>query len=138
LEDYLTKANNKFKEFDWWLFSKLDEDLDEVYIPYYNPNTNNVSHFYPDFIFWLKKGNDYFIIFVDPKGIEHISGWIYKIDNGYRQLFEKNGSIRPFNYNDGFKVKIYLQLRTDDVSKVPTEYSQYWFNNIEKIVTVVK
>ncbi|BDC35417.1 MAG: hypothetical protein EF806_00940 [Candidatus Methanoliparum thermophilum] len=56
LEDHLTKADNKFKEFDWWLFSKLDESLDEVYIPYYNPNANKFSHFYPDFIFWLKRG----------------------------------------------------------------------------------
>ena len=37
LENYLAKEDNKFKEFDWWMFSKLDESLDEVYIPYYNP-----------------------------------------------------------------------------------------------------
>jgi|GEM_PF-1970285 len=79
----------------------------------------------------------YFEDFVDPKGIEHISGWTYKIDNGYRQLFEKNRSKRLFNYN-GFKVKINLQFRTDDVSKVPAEYRQYWFDNIEKMVKVVK
>jgi hypothetical protein len=30
------------KEFEW-LFSKLDETLDEVYIPYYNPNTNRLN-----------------------------------------------------------------------------------------------
>jgi len=35
------------------LFSKLDESLDEVYIPYYNPNMNKISRFYPDFIFWF-------------------------------------------------------------------------------------
>jgi hypothetical protein len=129
LEDHLTKADNKFKEFDWWLFSKLDESLDKVYIPYYNPNANKFSHFYPDFIFWLKKGNDYFILFVDPKGIEHISGWVYKIDNGYKALFEKNGKEKVFDYN-GFKVRINLQLRIDDVSKVPVEYRQYWFDSI--------
>ncbi|VUT25144.1 MAG: hypothetical protein MOIL_00885 [Candidatus Methanolliviera sp. GoM_oil] len=59
LESYLTKDDNKFNEFDWWLFSKLDESLDEVYISYYNPNynpnANKFSKFYPDFIFWLKK-----------------------------------------------------------------------------------
>jgi hypothetical protein len=33
LENYLAKPNNRFKEFDWWMFSKIDESLDEVYIP---------------------------------------------------------------------------------------------------------
>ncbi|MGC8798443.1 MAG: DEAD/DEAH box helicase family protein, partial [candidate division WOR-3 bacterium] len=136
LENYLTKPDNRFKEFDWWLFSKIDESLDEVYIPYYNPNVNEFSEFYPDFIFWLKRGDNYFILFVDPKGIEHISGWVYKIDNGYRELFEDAGSNRIFNYN-GFKVRIILKFRTDDVSKVPVRYSRYWFDNIENILEVM-
>ncbi len=38
------------------MFSKIDETLDEVYIP--------------DFIFWLKKDNNYFIVFIDPKSTE--------------------------------------------------------------------
>ena len=133
LEGYLARSDNKFKEFDWWLFSKVDESLDEVYIPYYNPNANRISYFYPDFIFWLLKGNEYFIFFVDPKGIEHISGWAYKIDNGYRELFEENGSNRPFGHN-GFKVEINLKFRTDDVSKAPAEYRQYWFDDIGKML----
>ena len=135
LEDHLTKADNKFKEFDWWLFSKLDESLDEVYIPYYNPSANKFSRFYPDFIFWLKKGDNYFIVFVDPKGTEHTSAY-RKID-GYAQLFEENGKEKVFNYNE-FKVRIKLLLRPEDVSKAPAEYRQYWFDNIEKMVKVVK
>lgn len=131
MENYLAKSGNKFEKFDWWMFSKLDESLDEVYIPYYNPNTNKFSPFYPDFIFWLKKGNDYLIVFVDPKGIQHI-GWAYKVD-GYRQLFEESEKEKIFNYN-GLKVTIKLLLRTDDVSKVPDEYRQYWFDDIEKML----
>ena len=133
LVDYLSQSNNKFKDFDWWFFSKLDESLDEVYIPYYNPNSNIISNFYPDFIFWLKKEDDYFIVFVDPKGIEHISGWTYKIDNGFKELFEENGDKRLFD-NNSFKVKIDLRFRTDDVSRVPSNYRQYWFDNIEKML----
>jgi hypothetical protein len=131
LKNYLTKDDNKFKKFDWWLFSKLDESLDEVYIPYYNPNVNKISRFYPDFIFWFKKGDNYFIVFVDPKGTEHTSAY-RKID-GYTQLFEENGKEKVFNYN-GFKVRIKLLLRPEDVSKAPAEYRQYWFDNIEKMV----
>lgn len=130
LENYLTKNNSKFKEFDWWMFCKLDETLDEVYIPYYNPNGNRISNFYPDFIFWLKKGNDYYIIFVDPKGIQHID-WTYKIE-GYQWLFEEGTHLKTFDYN-GSTVKIRLLLRTDDVTKIPGEYREYWFDNVDKI-----
>jgi len=131
LEGYLARSDNKFKEFDWWLFSKLDESLDEVYIPYYNPNANKISKFYPDFIFWLLKGNEYFIVFVDPKGTEHTSA--YRKVDGYKELFEENGREKCFAYN-GSKVKIKLRLRPEDVSKALVEYKQYWFDDIENIL----
>jgi superfamily II DNA or RNA helicase len=132
LENYLSKSNNKFKEYDWWLFCKLDETLDEVYIPYYNPLANKISNFYPDFIFWLKKEDKYFIIFVDPKGVQHVD-WAYKIE-GYKLLFEEGTSQKTFDYN-GLKVRIKLLLRTDDIASVPDEYRQYWFDDIEKILS---
>jgi len=131
LGDYLAKSDSEFKEFDWWLFSKLDESLDEVYIPYYNPNVNRISNFNPDFIFWLKKGNSYFIAFVDPKGTEHTS-FMRKID-GYKEIFEENGKQRIFNHN-GFAVKIYVLMRVDDISKVPDEYRSYSFDKIENMI----
>ena len=131
LEDYLERSDNKFKDFDWWFFSKLDESLDEIYIPYYNANINNVSQFYPDFIFWLKKGNDYFIVFVDPKGTVHASP-SKKID-GYKILFEENNKTKIIDHiidNNVYKVRIKLLFRTDNTSKVPTEYKKYWFDDI--------
>jgi hypothetical protein len=133
LEAYLNTSGNWFKEFDWWMFSKLDESLDEVYIPYYNPNVNKISRFYPDFIFWLKKDDNYIIVFVDPKGTEHTSAY-RKID-GYKLLFEKDGKAKAINYN-GFKVRIKLLLRSEDVSKALPEYKQYWFDNIENMSEV--
>lgn len=131
LEDYLDKNDNKFKEFDWWLFSKLEENLDEVYIPYYNPNFNRISYFYPDFIFWLMKGDNYFIIFVDPKGTEHTAA--YRKVDGYKELFEENGKEKVFAHN-GAKVKIKLRLRPEDISKALVEYKQYWFDDIGKML----
>jgi len=101
----LARPNNRFKEFDWWMFSKIDESLDEVYIPYYNPKANNISRFYPDFIFWLKKGDNYYIAFVDPKGTEHTDAY-RKID-WFKKLFEEDGKEKVFNHN-GFKVRIKL------------------------------
>lgn len=66
--------------------SKIDETLDEVYIPYYRPKTNRTEKLKPDFIFWLKKGNDYTILFIDPKGTEYTDAY-RKID-GYSKIFE--------------------------------------------------
>ncbi|MDH7604337.1 MAG: DEAD/DEAH box helicase family protein [Melioribacter sp.] len=131
LETYLQKEDNFFKQFDWWFFSKIDETLDEVYIPYYNPKTNRIDKFKPDFIFWLKKGNDYTILFVDPKGTEHTDSY-RKID-GYSRIFEKLEDGKKisveFNHN-GFKIKTKLFLFTKkDTSSIPDNYKSYWFNN---------
>ena len=59
LEEYLTEPDSVFKQFDWWLFSKLDQTLDDVFIPYYNLKENNIANFKPDFIFWAQKGKRY-------------------------------------------------------------------------------
>lgn len=124
LEDYLKNTNNVFKKFDWWMFSKLDQTLDEVHIPYYNPKENNMARFKPDFIFWMQKGNEYLILFVDPKGTENTDG-LRKID-GYSRLFE--GKKYPFN---GFNIctKILLKPARGGVANVPQNYQKYWFDN---------
>ena len=131
LEEYLTKEDNKFKELDWWLFSKIDQTLDEIYVPYYNPNANKISPFYPDFIFWIKKGKQYLIIFVDPKGTEHTAAY-RKID-GYRELFEEKDQEKTFDH-DKLKVKIKLYLRPEDLAKTLTKYRKYWFDDIPKMI----
>jgi len=85
LKNYLKTSDNVFSKFDWWMFSKLDETLDEVYIPYYNSKTNGISKFKPDFIFWMQKDNRYLILFIDPKGTEHTDAY-RKIDGYSRSL----------------------------------------------------
>lgn len=128
LQQYLDNPENKFKEFDWWMFSKLDESMDEVYIPYYNPGSNHYSKFKPDFIFWLQKNDQYHIVFVDPKGTEHMAG-LHKI-NGYKTIFEFDKQPIVFlNNND--KVKILLRLRAKDIHNVPPEYQRFWFDEID-------
>ncbi|ADC89917.1 type III restriction protein res subunit [Thermocrinis albus DSM 14484] len=134
LEKYLDREDNKFKNFDWWLFSKIDESLDEVYIPYYDPNTNSRRNFYPDFIFWLKKSNNYFIVFIDPKGTKH-TDYEHKVD-GYKKLFEENGKKKVFNYN-GLSVSVWLFLKTDDVNRLSEGYREYWFDDMGKVLEKV-
>lgn len=117
------------------MFSKLDETMDEIYIPYYNPLTNKISKFNPDFIFWMGKGKNYFIVLVDPKGTEHTSAY-RKID-GYKELFEADNKEKVFKYN-GYNVKVKLLLRPEDIAKAPKEYRAYWFDNIEKMFEEAK
>lgn len=131
LEEYLKKENNKFKEFDWWMFSKIDENLDEVYIPYYNPNTNKISKFKPDFIFWLRKENDYFIVFIDPKGTEYVDAE-RKID-GFEKIFQENGKSKVFDH-ENLKVRVKLLYRTKDKSKATKQYEKYWFESIDEML----
>jgi len=129
LEEYLANPDNIFSRFDWWMFSKLDQTLDEVLIPYYNPKENNIANFKPDFIFWAQKGRRYLILFVDPKGTEHADGY-RKID-GYSRIFEigeqKEG--RNFSYN-GFTINTKLLLKPRrGIAEVLENYKRYWFDN---------
>ena len=90
------------------MFSKLDQTLDEVHIPYYNPKENNMAKFKPDFIFWMQKGNEYVILFVDPKGTEHADGY-RKID-GYSRIFEtKKEKESEHIFNGLIKKKLLLK-----------------------------
>ncbi|MDK2789509.1 MAG: type restriction enzyme [Methanothermococcus sp.] len=132
LEEYLKKGGEFFKHFDWWMFSKIDEHLDDVGIPYYYAKYNKIREYKPDFIFWLKKGNDYYILFIDPKGFEH-SDYNWKI-RGYKDIFEnKNGGIRTFRYKD-YNVKIYLALYTVDRNKVPPACRKYWIDDFDRLM----
>ncbi len=133
LESYLNNEDNKFNQFDWWLFSKLDESLDDVYIPYYEPNENMIRKFKPDFIFWLKKGDNYFIVFVDPKSEEYTKAE-RKID-GYEEIFTDNGQEKTYKYNNDFNVKVKLFLIGNTTSS--KKYVQYWCNNIDDIVNKI-
>jgi hypothetical protein len=131
LEDYLAKPDNVFRQFDWWMFSKLDQTLDKVFIPYYNPKENNIANFKPDFIFWMQKGKRYLILFVDPKGTEHADGY-RKID-GYSRIFEneKGGQkvSRDFAFN-GFTINVKLLMKPKaGIAGVLKNYESYWFDN---------
>jgi hypothetical protein len=131
LEAYTGTQDNQLKNFDWWMFSKLDEHLDEVYIPYYNKTHNKIEHFKPDFIFWLKRGRDYHILFVDPKGTVH-TDYQMKVD-GYRLIFEKEGKERSFSAY-GRNIRVHLFLFTEDRNLLAEGYKRYWFDSIERII----
>ena len=130
LDEYLKNKNNFFTKFDWWFFSKVDETLDEVYIPYYNPKTNKIDKFKPDFIFWLKKDNNYTILFVDPKGTEHTDAY-RKID-GFKRIFTKD----KYTHNN-LNINVRLLLYTSDISKVEDKYKDFWIDKIDSLEKIL-
>ena len=132
LKDYLKNPDNVFSQFDWWMFSKVDETLDEVYIPYYNPKTNSISKFKPDFIFWMQKGNRYLILFIDPKGTEHTDAY-RKID-GYSKIFETpDKKSKKFTYGKyTVTTKLLLKPKQGEAG-VLDAYKPYWFDNFNSL-----
>ncbi|GHR84767.1 DEAD/DEAH box helicase family protein [Helicobacter pylori] len=104
--------------YDFWAFSKIDEHLDNLFIPY----INNVAErrFFPDFIFWLQKGDTQIICFIDPKGITY-ADYEHKAD-AYK-LF-KDKIFNPKN-DPNFKIKVVLKFYGDK-DKVADGYRDYW------------
>lgn len=104
--------------YDFWAFSKIDEHLDNLFIPY----INNVAErrFFPDFIFWLQKGGTQIICFIDPKGIKIAE---YQLKADAYKLF-KDKIFNPKN-NPHFKIKVVLKFYGDK-DRVGDGYRDYW------------
>jgi len=130
LDKYLETNNNFFQKFDWWMFSKIDQTLDNVFIPYYNTKENKYSLFFPDFIFWLKRGNDYTILFVDPKGVEHTDA--YRKIEGFKKLFEDDKSKSIKYQHEKYNIRVRLLIYPNDVANVLELYKGYCFDNVKQ------
>ncbi|GAA9663032.1 DEAD/DEAH box helicase family protein [Helicobacter pylori] len=111
------------ENYDFWAFSKIDEHLDNLFIPYIDNATER--KFFPDFIFWLEKGGTQIICFIDPKGTEHTSS-LHKAD-AYKLFKDKVFSSK----NDpNFKIKVVLKFYGNK-DKVPDDYRNYWIKKGE-------
>ncbi|WQW80869.1 DEAD/DEAH box helicase family protein [Helicobacter pylori] len=106
------------ENYDFWAFSKIDEHLDNLFIPYFNGATER--KFFPDFIFWLQKGGTQIICFIDPKGIEHTSSQRKAV--WYKKLF-KDKIFNPKD-NPNLKIKVVLKFYGDKDKVV--EGRDYW------------
>lgn len=106
------------ENYDFWAFSKIDEHLDNLFIPYINDAAER--RFFPDFIFWLQKGDTQIICFIDPKGTK-ISDYQHKAD-AYK-LF-KDKIFNPKN-DPYFKIKVVLKFYGDK-DRVGDNYRDYW------------
>ncbi|UOR83240.1 DEAD/DEAH box helicase family protein [Helicobacter pylori] len=106
------------ENYDFWAFSKIDEHLDNLFIPY----INNVAErrFFPDFIFWLQKSDTQIICFIDPKGITY-ADYEHKAD-AYKLFKDK---IFNSKNDPNFKIKVVLKFYGDK-GKVADGYKDYW------------
>ena len=121
-------------EWDAWMFSKIDESLDEIHIPYYDRSVNVYRCFLPDFIFWMCRGHEYRIVFVDPKGMAYAS--VYPKIDGYAELFQENGKCRVFRTKTKpvLNVSVDLMLFNPRADERPAEpYARYWHDGPEAI-----
>ncbi len=124
LEELLKITETLQENYDFWAFSKIDEHLDNLFIPYID-NGATERKFFPDFIFWLQKGGTQIICFIDPKGSKH-TDYEHKAD-AY-QLFKD----KVFNPKDdpNFKIKVVLKFYGDK-DGVGERYRDDWIKEGE-------
>ncbi|GAA9650930.1 DEAD/DEAH box helicase family protein [Helicobacter pylori] len=123
LEELLKITKTLQENYDFWVFSKIDEHLDNLFIPYFNNAAER--RFFPDFIFWLQKGGTQIICFIDPKGSKH-TDYEHKAD-AY-QLFKD----KIFNPKDDPNLKIKVVLKFyGDKDDVGERYRDDWIKEGE-------
>ncbi|KGI56317.1 DEAD/DEAH box helicase family protein [Campylobacter sp. MIT 97-5078] len=112
LKEYIKYDDNILKAYEW-CFSKLVENIDEIYIPYFDEEAQSEKRFYPDFIFWLrhKKTKNNTILFIDPKGLKHAQNIAINKIEGFKHIFAKansqNINVKLFFYNEKQELKGY-------------------------------
>ncbi len=118
LEELLKITETLQENYDFWAFSKIDEHLDNLFIPYIDNAAER--RFFPDFIFWLEKGGTQIICFIDPKGSKH-TDYEHKAD-AYK-LF-KDKVFNPKN-DPNLKIKVVLKFYgdKDDMGEL---YRDFW------------
>ncbi len=126
LEKFISEKDANLKnEFDWWMFSKIDQTTDEIYIPYLD--TKALKLFFPDFIFWMCKDNSYKIVFVDPKSPSYTDAQT-KID-GFVNIF----GDKVFHKKE-YDIEVELLMYTEDKSSVNGKrYESYWTDKVSDI-----
>nr|WP_324761498.1 type III restriction endonuclease subunit R [Helicobacter cetorum] len=128
--DFLTELQGAIKtleeNYDFWAFSKIDEHLDNLFIPYAENGTQR--SYYPDFIFWLQKNDTQMIVFIDPKGSGR-SEYGFKVDDYKKMFIDKNKQeAKTFNPNNNknLKIKVLLRLYQNNNNDIIEGYKKDW------------
>jgi len=132
LINYLDQDNNNLKKFDWWYFSKIDQSIDKVGIPYFDSDAGVYRTFFPDFIFWLKKRDKYYLKFIDPHGTEFIENSAEKID-GFNDFIADLTSLKEKKITSA---EMYFYNNNRPGAGVDEKYRKYWTNDFEMIFEI--
>ncbi|MGL2413874.1 DEAD/DEAH box helicase family protein [Helicobacter pylori] len=119
LEELLKITETLQENYDFWAFSKIDEHLDNLFIPYID-NGATERKFFPDFIFWLQKGGTQIICFIDPKGTK-LAEYEHKAD-AYQLFKDKVFSSKD---DPNLKIKVVLKFYGDK-DGVGERYRDLW------------
>lgn len=123
--------NEKGKElekYDWWYFSKLVQNVDNIKIPYFNTEKGEYANFYPDFIFWLKQGDKYIIKFIDPKGLKLAQDNARDKVTGFEIMFK---SGQPMSFKGlPLEVQLFYYNNQHSNDNVLESYRRYMFADI--------
>ena len=130
LKGYLQQVNNKLEKFDWWFFSKIDQTIDKLGIPYFDNELGEHRKFFPDFIFWLKKGNNYYLKFIDPHGVQAgRDNSTDKID-GFNDFVMDLANLKE---NRRLAAQMYFYNAMQPGTGMSEQYRKYWTNDFENI-----
>ena len=127
LQVYIKNKDNALKDYEW-CFSKIVENVDSIYIPYFDSQNQLYRKFYPDFIFWLrhKQSKEYKIIFIDPKGLTHEVNARDKAQ-GFESVFGENGS-------KGLENQVFLYyFNPQGIAKLSQELQNYTKSTLAEI-----
>ena len=114
LQGYILREDSALKDCEW-CFCRLVENVDEIYIPYFDENAQEMRRFYPDFIFWIKRGSEFDIVFIDPKGVSLAPQNAENKAQGFREIFE-NVALTYQGQNVGVKLVYYNKNGTTNAN----------------------
>ena len=128
LEEFLQRDSKGLMKYEW-CFSKLVENIDTLYIPYFDSEAQSERKFYPDFIFWFKskENGEYTIIFIDPKGLTREANPRDKI-KGFEAIFKD----KEFLYR-GKKIQTYLFYYNKNVGEF-IGFEKYKKSSVKEII----
>lgn len=98
-------------------------------MPYYDTHKQIYRDFYPDFIFWMKKDEHYYMKFVDPKGLVLGTQNVLDKINGFEDIFTGEHNI------DNMKIHVQLLLYNDTPSNNEI-IERYRFYDMDRIFNV--
>ncbi len=115
---------------DWWMFSRIDGAADrDVYIPYHRDGKEYRWH--PDFLLWLERERDYFVVFLDAKGAP-CAGYQARMDSARRLFGTGNGTPRVFELS-GRRVRVLTLIYRRTPADTPEPYRSYWVESVRDI-----